>query len=175
MSDIDFPEGLGHPHLEAPTPIRRHASPLSLLILGSLVAAALLGAFGGNGLDRLEADGAGARLAVETPATLRNGEFYEVRVAIVPKRPVTDLVFAVEPSLWRQTTQNSMLPAAAEESFSDGAFRFSYGPADAGEERRIKMDFQINPSLLGNVAGTVSVLDGDSELASLPVTIEVRP
>ena len=65
MSDTDFPEGLGHPHLEGPAPIRRHASPLSLLVLGSIVGAALFGAFGGHGLERLVADGEGARLDVQ--------------------------------------------------------------------------------------------------------------
>ncbi len=175
MSDTDFPEGLGHPHLEGPAPIRRHASPLSLLVLGSIVGAALFGAFGGHGLERLVADGEGARLDVEAPAILRNGEFYEVRVTVTPKRPVADLVLAVEPGLWRQMTQNSMLPAASEERFEGGAFRFSYGAVPAGEAYRIKMDFQINPSLLGNVSGTVSVLDGETDLARLPVEIEVRP
>ncbi len=175
MPDIDFPEGLGHPHLSGPAPIRRHASPLSLLVLGSIIAAALMGAFGGHGLEHFVAEGEGARLDVEAPAILRNGEFFEMRVTVRPDRPVADLVLAVEPSLWRHVTQNSMLPAASEESFEDGAFRFSYGPVPAAGEMRIKMDFQINPSLLGNLSGTLSVLDGEAPLASLPMTVEVRP
>jgi hypothetical protein len=175
LSDIDFPDGLGHPHLKAPAAIKRHASPLSLLVLGSLMAAAALGAFGGEGLDTTAVDGAGARLVVEAPDTLRNGEFYEMRVYVTPSRPVGDLVLSVDAGLWRQTTQNSMLPAAAEEGFEDGAFHFSYGAAEAGRTILVKMDFQLNPSLLGDVAGRIRVLDGSQDLAALPLEIEVRP
>lgn len=175
MPQDDFPEGLGDPHLQEPPPLVRHASPLSLLILGTILALAAGGFVGGVGQSHLVTTGEDSRLEVETPEVLRNGEFFEMVVRATPGRPVADLVIAVEPSLWKQLTQNSMIPAAAEESFSDGAFRFSYGEAAAGESVEVKMDFQINPSLFGGVSGAVSLLDGEAPLVSLPVSIEVRP
>lgn len=172
MSDIGFPEDLGHRHFRRPAPIGRHAGPLSLLGLGS-IAAALFGAFGGHGLERQVADGEGARLEIEAPAVLRNGEFHEGQATVPRKRPVADLVLAVEPGLRRPMTQASMLSAAPEESFEAGAFRLSYGPVPADEPTLVEMEFQIDPALLGDVAGPVSGLDGETDLSSLPIA--VRP
>ena len=53
----------------------RHASPISILILGSLLLAAILGFTGGQPSPPRTADFGAARLTVKTPAIIRNGEF----------------------------------------------------------------------------------------------------
>ena len=77
--------------------------------------------------------------------------------------------------MWKDFTVNTMVPAAAEERFADGRFRFSYGPVEAGKAIVVKIDSQINPSLVGGTAGHVAVYDGETLLAELPVAIAVRP
>lgn len=175
MSERNWPDGLSPPHLEGPTPVRRHASPVSVMLLGSLLLAALFGAFGGGAPPTLQTRGEGADLAITGPQLLRNGEFFETHVVMTPRADAADLTLALDAPLLRDLTQNSMIPAASEEGFEDGAFRFRYGPVKAGESFEVKMDFQINPALLGGTRGDVAVYDGTRELARLPYRIEVRP
>jgi hypothetical protein len=169
------PDGLGDGPIQRSGIIHRHASPISLLILGGLLAAALAGAFGGGHAPVSVAETEAAKLMITTPGIARNGEFYETRVTITPKRPVKELVLAVTPSLWRDITQNAMIPQASDEKFEDGLYRFSYGKAEAGQAVHVQMDFQINPALFGGNRGAVSAYDGDRLLARLPVSMEVRP
>jgi hypothetical protein len=170
-----FPDGLGDPHLSPRTGLHRHASPLSLLFLGGLLAMALAGPLGGAREEPLLGVGEAADLTVDTPRTLRNGMFFETRIVVEAKRDVARLVVAIPPELWRHQTQNSMVPAAAEETFTDGAFRFDYGPLPAGERFEVKLDLQINPDLLGGARGRVAAFDGEAELVSVPVEVKVLP
>jgi hypothetical protein len=169
------PDGLEDGPVRRASVFHRHASPISLVILGGLLVAALAGAFGGGHAPISVAETDAAKLVVATPGIARNGEFYETRITITPKRPVKDLVLAVSPSLWRDITQNAMIPQASDEKFEDGLYRFSYGAAKTGEAVHVQMDFQINPALFGANHGTVSVFDGDRLLARMPVSMKVRP
>ena len=86
-----------------------------------------------------------------------------------------DLVIAISAPLWRQMTINTMIPAASEESYSQGAQRFSFGKLEAGDSFRFKIDGQINPSLFAGTRGEIAVLDGDRRIVGTPVTMKVLP
>src|SRR3546814_10184563 len=60
----------------------RHASPISILILGSLLLAAVLGFTGGQPSPPRTADFGEARLMVKTPVIIRNGEFFETDLTL---------------------------------------------------------------------------------------------
>jgi hypothetical protein len=153
----------------------RHASPISILILGSLLLAAVLGFTGGQPSPPRTADFGEARLTVKTPLIIRNGEFFETDLTLTAEAPLGDAVIAVTPSLWHDMTVNTMIPAPAEESFEDGYFRFSYGPLDAGERLHVKIDGQINPPLFAGTRGEIAVFDGDRRVGAMPLRIKVLP
>ena len=153
----------------------RHASPISILLLGSLLLAAVLGFTGGQPSPPRTADFGDARLTVKTPAIIRNGEFFETDVTLTADAPLDDAVIAVTPSLWHDMTVNTMIPAPAEESFEDGYFHFSYGPLDAGERLQVKIDGQINPPLFAGTRGEIAVFDGDRPIGAMPLRIKVLP
>lgn len=154
---------------------RRHASPISFIILASIIPFALSGLAGGRpGPVRSENFGA-ARLEVKTPSVIRNGEFFETRIRIEAGRDVSDAVLAISPSLWTDMTINSMIPAAAEESFKGGTYRFSYGKLRAGETLVVKIDGQINPPLFGGTRGNIALFNGERRLGSMPLQIKVLP
>lgn len=169
------PDGIADEHFEAGGRLHRHSNPLSLLVLGTLLGAAVLGQLGGTPNPHEVAETPRARLALEMPATVRNGEFLETRIAVTAHRPVAHLVLAVEPTLWHQLTINTTIPAAAQESYAAGRFRFDYGRLGAGETLRIKIDGQVNPALFGGTAGEIAVLDGDVPLAGLRHRMRVLP
>lgn len=153
----------------------RHASPISILILGGILLAAWLGVAGGQPSPPRMAEFGDARLIVKTPTTIRNGEFFETDITLIAKAPIEDAVIAVTPALWHDMTVNTMIPAPAEESFEDRRFRFAYGPLDAGDSLHVKIDGQINPPLFAGTEGEISVLDGDRRIGAMPLRITVRP
>lgn len=153
----------------------RHASPISILILGGLLLAAFLGFTGGQPSPPRTLDFGDARLVVKTPTTIRNGEFFETDLTVTAQAPIGDAVIAVSPALWQDMTVNTMIPAPAEESFGDGLFRFSYGPLDAGDSVHVKIDGQINPPLFAGTGGEIAVFDGSRRIGAMPLRIKVLP
>ncbi len=153
----------------------RHASPISILLLGGLLLAAGLGLTGGQPSPPITADFGDARLVVKTPTTIRNGEFFETDLTLTAETPMADAVIAVSPALWHDMTVNTMIPAPAEESFDEGHFHFSYGPLDAGESVHVKIDGQINPPLFAGTQGEIAVFDGRRRIGAMPLRIKVLP
>lgn len=170
-----FPDGLGETHAAKRGGFHRHASLLSLLVLGALMTLALSGLLAGGKSHTALAAAPAATLGVTAPRILRNGEFFEIRVAVEANAPIADATIAVPPELWRDMTINSQIPAASEEEFKDGAFAFHYGPLKAGDRLEVKIDGQINPPLTLGTRGFVRLQDGDRPIVTAPVSIGVLP
>lgn len=170
-----MPDGIAEDHAAEPGWFGRHASPLSFVILALFLGLAFAGLWGGGPNPVARAGGPDAAIEVAMPRIIRNGEFFEIRMRVDPRRPIGNLVVGVTPALWRDMTVNSMVPAASEESYADGAFRFAYGPARPGEPLVVKVDLQINPLLFAGTAGRITVYDDRRALVSLPVAMKVRP
>lgn len=174
-TDLAYPDGLAPDHADKRGVWHRHASLVSLAVLGALMALAMSGVLAGARTGPRTADFAAARLSVTVPAILRNGEFFEMRIAVTAKTPIAKLRIALPPAIWRDMTINTMIPAASEEVFEDGEFRFDYGKLDAGKSLAIKVDGQINPPLTLGTRGAVALYDGDRRLGDAPITIRVLP
>src|SRR3546814_17149179 len=78
----------------------RHASPISILILGSLLLAAVLGFTGGQPSPPRTAEFGESRLMVKTPVIIRNGEFFETDLTMKAAAPLDDAEIAVTPARW---------------------------------------------------------------------------
>ncbi len=169
------PDGIHDGHSAPPGRLRRHASPLSVAILGALLLAAIAGLLGGRRLPVTRAANPAVALAVKLPATIRTGMFFEAEIHVTPRRRFADLRIGLSPALFRDITQNTMIPAAAEEASEAGLFTFAYGPRAAGDTLEVKSDLQINPSLVGRAAGEIVVLDGATPVLRLPLSIRVLP
>lgn len=148
---------------------------ISLAVLGAVMLAALLGAFGGGKARSIAADAPAARLEVHTPRVLRNGMFFETRIHVAAKAPIADAVIVVPASLWRDMTVNTMIPAPSEEKAEKGNFRFSYRAMKPGDTLDIKIDGQINPPLFAGNSGSIALHDGERTIAAIPVEITVLP
>lgn len=172
---VDFPDGLHSGHARPRSVLHRHASPISILLLATFLGLALFGWMGGRMPPPDRIDGPAAEMTISAPSIVRNGMFFEVTIDVSAKRDIADVVLAVEPGLWRRQTQNSMVPAAADETYGDGGFRYSYGPLGAGEALHLKADFQINPDLMWGTSGDVTLFDGPSELLRQPLQLRVWP
>ena len=168
-----FPDGIADDHIRPIEGWRRHASPLSLVVFGVIVAVALSGWLGRE--RTWTAEGEGTALEVHAPEIIRNGEFLEMRVGLVSDRPIEELVIGIDESLWEDVTVNTMIPAASEEASEDGEARLTFAELPAGTAFQFKVDMQINPDILGGNAGTLTVYDGDAELVATDLSITVLP
>lgn len=170
----ETPDGIERRHIDPAGGSWRSAVGLVVFSL-----AVVLSLFGVYGRERTVAasDGAGGLTAsVDLPEVLRNGEFFEMQFRIeVGDAAVEDLTIAVDTSIWRDITVNTFIPAATEETSEDDAYRFAFGPMEAGSTFVAKVDAQINPDILGANRGVIGVYDGEQLLVELPVEIGVLP
>ena len=179
MTDADepqaqtFPDGIREEHATPRRGLRRYASPLALVVFGSVIVLGLTGFLGHERDWSSEADG--VSLTVHAPEVTRNGEFLEMRIGVDAASAVEDLVIGVDQSLWEDMTVNTMIPAATEETGEDGEFRFSFGPMDAGTTFSLKVDLQVNPDIVGGNVGALTVYDGDTAITSVDIAITVLP
>ena len=170
-----LPDGLAEVHLKGDRGVQKHASLLSIAILGAIVLVASSGYLGGGGDSALSASGDDGTLEFLGPTRLRNGMFFEAHVVFAAKRPIKKLELSLAPGLVRDLTMNSMIPAADSETFRHGEIRYSFGRVAARDSFDVKFDFQINPSLFAGTSGTITASDDGRQLARLPVRITVAP
>lgn len=156
------PDGIGDEHARPIAGWRRHASPLSLVVFGMVIALAFTGVLGHERDWRAEANG--VALQVHAPETIRNGEFSEMRVSVTSEEPIAELVIGVDQELWEDTTVNTMIPAAADEQSGDGEFRFAFAALEPGTQFLLKADLQVNPDIIAVLEGQPRVIIRDGEL-----------
>ena len=167
------PDGIEDAHAQPIEGWRFHASPLSLVAFGVIVALALTGWLGRE--RTWSAEGNGAALEVHTSEIIRNGEFLEMRVRVTSDAPIGELVIGIDESLWADVTVNTMIPAATDETSRDGEVRLTFAELAAGTAFLFKVDMQINPDLVAGNTGTLTIYDGDAELLATDLSITVLP
>jgi hypothetical protein len=167
------PDGIDERHVHLVEGWRRHASPFSLAAFATVIVLALTGLLGHERDWVAEANA--ATLRVHSPEIIRNGEFFEIRVAVETAEPIGDLRIGVDAALWEDMTVNTMIPAATEEMSEDGEFAFTFGPLEPGTAFDLKVDLQVNPDIVGGNAGSVTLYDGDDVLAAVDMSISVLP
>jgi hypothetical protein len=167
------PDGIGEEHERPVEGWRRHASPLGLVVFGTVIALALTGLLGHERDWRADANG--AALQIHAPETTRSGEFLEMRIRVTSAEPIGELVIGVEGSLWEDLTVNTMIPAATEEESVNGEFRFVFAPLAPETAFDLKVDLQVNPDIVGGNDGLVTVYDGEQALVGTRISIMVLP
>jgi hypothetical protein len=172
-TETTFPDGIDNRHARPLAGWRRHASPLSLGAFGVVVFLALFGVLGHE--RQWDAEDGGTRLSVHMPETIRNGEFFEMRVEVEPEAPIGELVIGIDQALWEDMTVNTLIPAATDESSENGEFRFTFAELGAGSAFLLKVDAQVNPDIVGGNDGVVTVYDGEAVLTEVQVSIGVLP
>ena len=72
-------------------------------------------------------------------------------------------------------TLNTLEPAPRSESSVNGALALDLGPIRAGGSWTQFLEFQVNPTTIGDRAGTIALYDGASELAAVDRAATVFP
>jgi hypothetical protein len=168
-----FPDGIGESN-QRPVGGAR-LTVLRAVLVGAVLLAALFGVVGGAPTAERRVETPAAAMRVHVPNPIRNGMFVEWRVAVSARQPIGDAVIAISAPLWEDMTINSLVPAASEEKYKGGDFLFHFGPLEQGEPLLFKIDGQVNPPSLGARRGKIRLLDGERELAAMPIELKVIP
>ncbi|MEO6579274.1 MAG: hypothetical protein ABIO99_10305 [Candidatus Limnocylindria bacterium] len=169
----DWPDGIKHDHVRPVAGWRRHASPLALVVFGAVIALGLTGVLGHERTWTAAAQG--TTLTVEAPETIRNGEFFEMRISATSDGPLSQLAVGIDRALLADMTVNTMIPAATDEASAGDEYRFTFAPLDAGDTFLFKVDVQVNPDIFGGNHGTITLYDGEERLVATTIEIRVLP
>jgi hypothetical protein len=170
---MGLPDGISRHHIEGRQGMLRAVLPV--VLLGGLLLAALLGAFGGTKDPTLGASGDGASLTIGAPRTLRSGMFFEIDIVVDARRAIAKPVVAISRSYLHDLTVNTHLPEPEEMGFEEGRFTMTFPAMQPGDRLVVKIDGQVNPTLIGVNRGTIAIHDDKLELASRAVSLRVLP
>jgi len=171
-NDVPLPHGLQEDHLKSKW-YDRHASPMSVIVLGLLMVLGLSGWLGHAGLEARATEGQAASMRVDMPAVIRTGDFFEMLVHVHARQPIERLELEIAPTLWQNITVNGMVPTPEKESGEDRNFTFQFGPLKPGQDALIKISAQINPRLFGHVEGEIRLKDAGRPLAAMHRSMKV--
>lgn len=150
-------------------------TPLAILLIGGIIAAAFTGWLGGGPDDTKRIETAKAAVEMRYAAVLRSGNWFETEVRITPRVPVKDLVVEIDDSLWRAMSIDTLVPDAESATSLDGSYAYHFGEVKAGEFFTLKFDGQIQPRAFRSLKGNMRIADGESDLAVVPLSLTVLP
>jgi len=115
------------------------------------------------------------RMTLSAPETVRGGIFFQSRVDVRALRPIQYPRLVLSDGWLEGMQVNSIEPSPASESSRDGRVVLSYGSLQAGDILRVWMQFEVNPTNVGNRSYTLELDDGDHPIARIPRTLRVLP
>ena len=150
--------------------IRRTIVALFALV----IAAALSGVFGQRH-ENVRAQSPEASLRVKVPKVVRGGLFFQGRLDIVARDAIEKPRIVLGEGWTEEMQLNTLEPAPAAETSSGGRLDLEYDPLERGDHLTIWLEFTVNPTNVGARDRSVTLLDGERELAYAPGTIRVLP
>ena len=173
----DLPEGLDPAdHVELH---RRSFEPwarrIFLAILLACVIAALAGAVGQRASSST-ATGPVARLDVRAPKVVRGGLLFQARIRVEALQKI-DMPRLVLSNGWLDGMQvNTVAPGPDAEFNRDGRLVWEYDQSlAAGRDLTVYIQFQVNPTSVGESTNDVAVYDGQKPLVKVTRTLRRLP
>ncbi len=148
----------------------REARPVARWFLVALLALVLvLALFNlyGQRVEVTSADSSAARFEVSSPTKLRGGIFFQARFTVEAIEEIRNATIVLEPGWLEDITLNTLAPAPIGEASRDGRIALELGRVPPGDEHRLYLHFQVNPTAVGRRSQDVELYDGDELLLSL--------
>ena len=150
--------------------VDRESRPVVRRVLVGLLAGILvLGLFNlfGQKVDVSSAESGAARLEVSAPTKVRGGIFFQARFRIEAIEEIANATLVLHPDWLEDITLNTVAPSPVGEASRDGRIALELGRIPAGDEHRLYLHFQVNPTALGTRSQDVELYDGERLLLSL--------
>lgn len=150
--------------------VDRERRPIIRRVLVALLAAILvLGLFSvfGQSVRVSAAESPAARLEVSAPTKVRGGIFFQARFRVQAAEDIENATLVLDPDWLEDITLNTVEPSPVGEASRDGRIALELGRIPAGDEHRLYLHFQVNPTALGTRSQDVDLYDGERLLLSL--------
>ncbi len=150
--------------------VDRERRPIIRRVLVGLLAAILvLGLFSvfGQSVRVSAAESPAARLEVSAPTKVRGGIFFQARFRVQAAEDIENATLVLDPDWLEDITLNTVEPSPVGEASRDGRIALELGRIPAGDEHRLYLHFQVNPTALGTRSQDVDLYDGERLLLSL--------
>jgi hypothetical protein len=172
----DVPEGLDLERHRDRRGIERRRQWRTLL-LALMVAVPVLALFDvfGQRPAQSHVDAAAASLELNAPTALRGGLMYEVHVVVKARRRLAEPKLVFDSGWFDNLTVNAIEPAASSETFRREGIVLAYDALPAGGRLDVRLNFQVNPTAVGDRAGIVALDDGESRIARVRQPFRVYP
>jgi hypothetical protein len=164
----DTPEGIAlqrHRDLRG----RRHQVWVrrGVLTLIALVPALGLVNVFGQRPSTAEATAPAASLTLTAPERVRGGLLFQAHFTIHARTDLEKAALVLHPDWLQGMTLNTLEPSPAEETSENGALRLDYGAIQAGKRFDVFLQYQVNPTTVGERKQWVELVDGESAVASI--------
>lgn len=146
-------------------------------LLGVLAIPVLLAATGalGQPTRTLQATGTQARLQVELPDALRGGLLWRTRISVRTDATVRYPRLVLGPGFAHGMQINTIEPSPMSEASRGPQVVLSYDALQPGDELVVYLQFQVNPTTVGDQDMTVELDDATTPVARIAHTTTVLP
>ena len=134
--------------------------------LAGILALGLFNLFGQQ-VDASSAETGAARLEVSAPTKVRGGIFFQARFRIEAVEEIANATIVLDSDWLEDITLNTVEPSPIGEASRDGRIALELGRIPAGDEHRLYLHFQVNPTALGRRSQDVELYDGERLLLSV--------
>jgi hypothetical protein len=139
---------------------------VGLVLLLAVAALGLANVFGQH-THTLTVDSRAARLSVETPGRARSGLIYQTIFKIDAHQALAKPTLLLDPGWFDGLTINTVEPDAVTWGQRESRNTLELPAMAAGDHFALRLQYQVNPTVLGHRAQNVVLADGDTTLVTL--------
>ena len=150
------------------------ARRVGLLVLAALVVAALLNTFGQR-TEISTARSPAASLSLDAPDHVRGGVIFQARFTVHAFREVKQPLLILDQGWLDGLTQNTSEPTATSERTDNGRLVLEYDTIPAGRKLEVWLQYQVNPTHVGETDADVELWDGDTKLVGVNHSLRSFP
>jgi hypothetical protein len=145
-----------------------------LIVLSVIPLLALFNVFGQKASSS-EAAAQAATLEVHAPTRVRAGLLYSARITVEAHETLDDAALVFD-SRWVEGMQlNTLEPAPVSETSQNGSLRLELGKIEAGQEYKLFLSFQVNPTTASHRDKSLQLVDGDQPITTVHRSLTVYP
>jgi hypothetical protein len=137
-----------------------------LLLLLAVCALGLANVFGQH-THIVTAESDAAKLTVEAPPAVRGGLIYQAIFRVDARRDLTEPTLVLDPGWFDGLTINTVEPDAVQWGQRQGRNTLTLPTIAAGEHFVLRLQYQVNPTVLGRRSQNVVLEDAGSALTTL--------
>jgi hypothetical protein len=139
---------------------------VGILVLTAACALGLANVFGQHTHVR-SVDAAAAKLTVETPGAARGGLIYQTIFRVDAHRDLAKPTLVLDPGWFDGLTINTVEPDSVTWGQQNGRNTIELGALQAGEHFVLRLQYQVNPTVLGHRTQNVVLVDADTPILAL--------